>query len=165
MRRALLILLLPCLLVGCLGTQPYYSIDVQQVNRAYVTLKPIFLAFRSAYLRRDAAGMAREYAREQRACRLVDTIDHRDTIDSSTNLYVASSYLDSFCNDIETAYSLWRKAHGQSYDKSLPPTLPGTYFLDGDYNLTEFPILMRHPAGLWKPVTPIATPPTLVPTP
>lgn len=149
------------LLAGCAGTQPYTATDLRQVREAYATITPIYNAFKIAYAKNDEAAMNRLFAREQRACRLVDTIDNRDSINPNTNLFQASAYLDTFCNDIESAYSGWREAHGLSYDASLPKTLPGTYFLDGDYNMTQMPRLLKQPAGLCCTIPP---PPTVSPT-
>lgn len=158
MRRILCSLLILILLAGCTGTQPYTATDLHQVREAYATITPIYNAFKVAYANNNAPAMNRLFARHTRACRLVDTIDSRDTIDSNTNLFEASSYLDSFCNDIESAYSGWRQAHGLSYDKSLPATIPGTYFVDGDYNMTQMARLLRHPAARCCPVQPPAPP-------
>jgi hypothetical protein len=163
MRHTLSVLLAPILilLAGCAGTQPYTSTDLRQVRQAYAEITPIYNAFKVAYAKNDQPAMNRLFAREQRVCRLVDTIDNRDSIGPNTNLFQASAYLDSFCNDIESAYSGWRQAHGLSYDKSLPKTIPGTYFLDGDYNMTQMARLLKRPAALCCTIPP---PPTAPPT-
>lgn len=158
MLRALIALFALVILAGCAGSQPYESIDLQQVTEAYHTITPIYNAFKVAYAANDERQMNVLYAREQRACRLVDTIDARDTIDPNIDLFQASAYLDTFCNDIETAYNAWRQAHHLSYDANLPSTLPGTYFEDGDYNMTQMPIMLRHPAALCCLIAPPATP-------
>ncbi len=131
--------------------------DLRQVQEAYHTITPIYNAFKVAYAANNEAAIYRLYAREQSACHLVDTIDNRDTISANTDLFQASAYLDTFCNDIETAYNAWRQAHHLSYDANLPKTLPGTYFEDGDYNMTQMPILLRHPAALCCSIPPAPT--------
>lgn len=157
MRRTLLMLLAILLMAGCAGSQPYLPIDLRQVHEAYRTITPIYNAFKVAYAANNVPAIKRLYAREQSACHLVDTIDNRDTISPNTNLFQASAYLDSFCNDIETAYNVWRQAHHLSYDANLPKTLPGTYFEDGDYNMTQMPIMLRHPAALCCKIAPPVT--------
>lgn len=166
MRRylPLLLILLP-LIAGCAGTRPYTAKDLRQVNRAYDQLAPIFTQFQAAYNQNNLPAMRRLYAREQRACRLVDTIDKRDSIDPNTNLFTASSYLDSFCNDIETAYASWRKAHHLPYDHAAFLSAPGTYFVDGDYNIVHFHDLMKHPAAFCCAVLTVTPGPSPTATP
>jgi hypothetical protein len=146
-RSSILASLALAVLAGCGVTRPYLSTDLSQVTGAYATIKPIYEGFKAAYDANSATAIAREFAREQRACRLVDDIDNRDTIDPNTNLFSASAALDTYCNDIESAYSGWRKAHGLSYDETLPVTLPNTYFLDGDYDMKQMHLWLSNPAG------------------
>ncbi len=148
MRRDVLLLLLLPLLVACRGTDLYTSRDLAQVKQAYATIKPIYLAFRYAYHHHLTAGIVSNYHREQRACRLVDDINRRDTIDPGTNLFAASDDLDSFCNDIEEAWSYWAPRHGYPYKKSVPASRPTQEFLDGDFNLGKIKAYLRHPSQL-----------------
>lgn len=163
MRRVSLALLALALLAGCAGSQPYSALDLKQVRQSYATIAPIYWAFRKAYIANNFPAMKRLHAKERAACHLEHVVDNRDTIDPNVNLYLASSQIDSFCNDMETAYSEWRKAHGMTYDESLPSTLAGTYFEDGDYNMQEIGRLLRHPAKRCcplvapTPATPVVT--------
>lgn len=109
---------------------------------------PIYRSFKAAYLAQNTAGIRRYYRREQRACHIVDDVDHRDTIDPNVNLFAVSAGLDTLCNDIETAYAQWAKAHGYPYDKSLPPSTPQDVFVDGDASLEKMPDQIKHPAAL-----------------
>jgi hypothetical protein len=147
MRRLPLLSLL-VLLAACRGTSPYTRQDLAQVRHAYRTITPIYRHFKRAYAANNLPAMRRWYHREQRACRLVDQIDQRDTIDANTNLFAASTGLDSLCNDIEYAYAGWREAHGLRYNTKLTPGDPATVFVDGDIALLKMPREMRHPAGL-----------------
>jgi hypothetical protein len=165
MLRLAPLLLLVVLLAGCLGTQPYESVDLVQVRQAYATVAPQYVRFQVAYEENHTQTMLRIYRHVQRGCHFIDAIDKRDTIDASTNLWVASSHLDSFCNDMDTAYNMWRKAHGKSYDQFLPVAAVGTFFVDGDYNLLDFHKLMKSPAGIWRPGTPFVLTSTPGPTP
>jgi hypothetical protein len=163
MRRAAFALLALALLAGCAGSQPYSAVDLKQVRQAYAAIAPVYWSFRKAYVDNNFPAMKRLVRQERSVCHLATVVDKRDTIDPNVNLYLASSYLDSFCNDIETAYNAWRKAHGMSYDDSLPSTLAGTYFEDGDYNIQEIGPLLRNPAKRCCPLVP-PTPATPVAT-
>jgi hypothetical protein len=165
MRRALLLLLLPLLVTGCLGTQPYEHIDLVQVEEAYATIVPQYIRFQTEYEENHTSAWQQTFRQTRKTCAFIDAIDKRDTIDASTNLWVASSHLDSFCNDLDTARATWRKAHGLSYNKFLPISPPGTYFVDGDYNIIDFRKLMKHPAATWRPGTPFVLTTTPGPTP
>lgn len=147
MRRLPLACLL-VLLAACRGTSPYTQQDLAQVERGYRIVPPIYRHFKHAYARNDLPAMTRWYHRERIACRLVDRIDQRDTIDANTNLFAASNGLDALCNDIEYAYAGWRKAHGLHYDTRLTPGDPATVFEDGDIALLKMPLELRHPAAL-----------------
>jgi hypothetical protein len=163
------------LLNGCAGTQIYTPQDVQQVHQAYAMLRPTYLAFKQVYEIGDKALVLKDYAREQRQCRLVDEIDNRDSIDPSTNLFAASVVLDGFCNTIESAYAWWAKNHGYPYNPNLVPDLAGEVFVASDYDLQKIVFYLRHPKSLTiaLTVTPIVGPgltpglvqPTPVPTP
>jgi hypothetical protein len=142
-RLSFLVLLLA--LSACRGTQPYTSEDFHQVRQAYATIPPIYRNFKAAYLAGNRAGILREYRREQRACRLVDVIDNRDTIDPNINLFAVSAGLDTLCNDIEYAYTDWAMKHGYPYDRSITPGRPQDVFVDGDASLEKMPKQMEHP--------------------
>jgi hypothetical protein len=145
MRRLPLLLLLLPAAVACRGTQAYSSTDLQQVRKVYRTVPPIYRAFKAAYFAGNTSLILKEYAREQKACKLVDVIDKRDTIDPNTNLFVASAGLDSLCNDIESAYTGWAIVHHYPHDKSIVPGRAQDAFVDGDTNLEKMPSQMAHP--------------------
>jgi hypothetical protein len=165
MRRVSLVLLALVVLAGCAGSQPYSALDLKQVRQAYAAVRPVYWAFRAAYIANNYPAMKRLFAQEQRACHIEDVVDKRDTIDPNVNLYQASSQVNSFCNDIETAYAAYRKAHAMPYDELVNETLPGTYFEDGDYNMQIIGRYLGNPAKRCCPVvaptpaTPIVTVP------
>ncbi len=145
------LLLIACglvLLASCTGTQPYSQTDLNQVKRAYATITPIYDSFKVAFARDDASSMGKIYTQERRACRQVDVIDERDTIDPNVNLFQASAALDSFCNDIENTYNSWRETRGLSYDKNLPAANKGAEFIDGDANMLKMHLWLAHPSAL-----------------
>lgn len=148
MRYTLLAAPLLLLLSACSPGPPYTQQDLREVNLAYSQIRPIYFDFRSAYIHHDAAGIRSGFEREQVACRLVDKIDRRDSIDPNTKLFTASSALDSFCNDIESAYEYWAKAHHLPYDRTVVRETYPDVFKDGDYNMKRMRKILRDPAGL-----------------
>jgi hypothetical protein len=148
MRASLLLLPLLIVLAGCRGTEPYSKQDLAQVNQAYAEIRPIYRAFEKAYFANDTPRILSYYAKEQRACHLVDEIDARDTIDPNVNLYQASFALDVFCNDIESAYAQWAIAHHRPYDKTVVPSLRDEAFKDGDDYMTNMSKWLKSPSHL-----------------
>jgi len=150
MRLSLILPLAPALLLlaGCRDVQPYSQLDLRQVNQAYAEIRPIYYQFRTAFRYGDAQGIVTGFQREQAACKLVDIIDERDTIDPTTKLFTASSALDSYCNDIESAYAYWAKKHHLPYDKTVQRAGYPDVFKDGDYNMKRMASLLRHPSAL-----------------
>ena len=147
MRRVLLLLPLLAVLAACRGTQAYTAEDLAQVKEAYNNIPPIYIAFKRVYYGGDTAGILAEYHKAQAACRVEDAVDKRDTIDPNTNLFAASSGLDSLCNDMDSAYVQWAKQHHYPYDKSIVPGRREDVFVDGDANLLKMPKQMEHPAA------------------
>lgn len=145
--RWLTLLVLLVGLSACGQTQLYTPQDLRQVRQVYATLPPIYRSFRAAYLAGNKEGILRGYREERKACRLVDEIDKRDTIDPNINLFAASAGFDSLCNDIEYAYMDWAKKHGYPYVKALVPVRPQDVFVDGDFNIKKMPKQMQHPAA------------------
>lgn len=143
-------LVLPLLLVfaGCRGTQPYTSQDLAQVKQADATIVPIYKQFKRDYRSDNQAAIQQTYALEQQACKQVDVIDKRDTIDPNVNLFQASADLDDFCNAIESAYVYWAKRHGLAYDKSIIPGRRQEVFLGSDTDLKTIGKYIRNPAAL-----------------
>lgn len=146
MRRLPLLLLLVAA-AACRGTQSYSTTDLHQVQQAYRTIPPLYRAFKAAYYADNGPLIVKDYAQEQKLCRLVDTIDKRDTIDPNTNLFSASAGLDSLCNDIEAAYTGWAIQHHYPYDKSIIPGRSQDAFVDGDSNLKKMPKQMELPSA------------------
>ena len=144
----LLVLPLLLLLTACsTATRPYTSLDLKQVRSAYVAIRPIYVNFKAAYLRGDTVGILDGFRREQRACRVVDKVDNRDTINPNTNLFQASIGNDDMCNAIESAYVAWAKAHHYPYNKSVVPGDPEDVFLTSDLDLLKMQAYLRHPAA------------------
>lgn len=137
--------LLLIVLTACSLTQPYTQQDLLQVRQGYTTIRPIYIAFRDAYKHKDIAGIRAAFKREQKACRLVDQIDQRDSIDPNIDLFAASAGLDGWCDDIEGVYAYWAKKHHFKYDKSIPVSLPSDAFKDGNKNLKYIPKYLRRP--------------------
>lgn len=148
MRRLLLLVPVLLLLTACGEGAPYTQQDLQEVNQAYAQIRPVYLNFKKAFIHHDAQGIQSGFQREQIACRLVDKIDKRDSIDPNTKLFTASSALDSYCNDIESAYAYWAKAHHLPYDKTVVRETYPDVFKDGDYNMKRMASLLRHPSAL-----------------
>lgn len=147
MRRLFLLAVLMGL-AGCRGTQAYTSQDLAGVKTAEATIVPVYRQFRRDYRRDNRAQIQRTYAREQEACKQVDVIDKRDTIDPNVDLFQASAELDDFCNAIESAYVYWAKRHGLPYDKTIVPGRRQEVFLGSDADLKTIGKYMRHPAAL-----------------
>lgn len=146
--RRLLVLPLLLLLTACsTSTRPYTSLDLKQVRAAYIVVRPTYVSFKAAYLHGDTAGIVDGFRREQRACRVVDEVDNRDTINPNTNLFQASIGLDDMCNAIEQAYVTWAKAHHYPYNKSIIPGDPEDVFLTSDLDLLKMQAYLRHPAA------------------
>ncbi len=147
MRRLYFVGLL-VLLAGCRGTQPYTTQDLKGVTVAQATVIPVYLQFKQDYQSNDPARIEQGYAQEQQACKQVDVIDKRDTIDPNVNLFQASAELDDFCNAIESAYAYWAKKHRLPYDKLIVPGRHQEVFLQSDADLLTFQKYLRHPAAL-----------------
>lgn len=150
MRRIVLLFLpLALLLAACsTTTRIYTSEDLHDVRAAYATIRPIYLNFKAAYFRHDTAGILSGFHQERQACRIVDRVDNRDTINPNTNLFQASIVLDDMCNAIEGAYVSWARAHHYPYDKTIIPGYAPDVFLTSDLDLLKMPAYMRHPARL-----------------
>jgi hypothetical protein len=149
MKRLILPLVLATmLLAGCRGTQPYTSPDLKQVRAGYVLIKPVYLDFRAAYVRKDKPAIIRAYHRERVVCRVPDEIDKRDTIDPNVQLFQASIVLDNLCNAVESAYAYWAKQHGLPYDKNITPGRESEVFAGSDAGLEKIDGYLRHPASL-----------------
>lgn len=146
--RALFLLPLALLAVACRGTQPYSQTDLVEVKQAYVSVHPTYLAFKRAFQAGNGRDIMRLYRREHAQCRLVDTIDKRDTIDPNVNLYQASITLDDMCNAIESAYVFWAKKHRLPYDKIVVPARPREAFVGSDADLKKIKKYFRHPSAL-----------------
>ena len=148
MRRLLVLMIIPAALVACGGKQLYTERDLREVKQTYAVLVPLYLDFRTAYRRGDGHEMVEDYRREQRVCRAVDSIDKRDTIDPNTNLFQVSAGLDNLCNDIESVYAAWEKAHGKPYDKRVIPAFASEAFQGTDKELKDMRKDLRHPSAL-----------------
>jgi hypothetical protein len=148
MRQTVFLILLGLGIAGCRGTQAYTSVDLVQVRSAYATLQPIYVHFKADYLRGDKGGILSYLQREQAACRVVDAIDSRDTIDPNVKLFQASIELDNLCNAIESAYAYWASHHHYSYDKSITPYPPNDAFLIADTDLLKMPGYLKRPSNL-----------------
>lgn len=146
--RKILVIPLLLILAGCRGTQPYTSQDLAQVKQADSTIVPIYKQFKHDYRRDNQAAIQHTYTLEQQACKQVDVIDKRDTIDPNVNLFQASAELDDFCNAIESAYVYWAKRHGLAYDKSIIPGRRQEVFLGSDADLKTIDKYIRDPAAL-----------------
>jgi hypothetical protein len=146
--RKLWLIVIVLFLAGCQGTQAYTKEDLVQVRQAAATIKPIYLQFRHDYFADDTPAVLRDYAQEQRACKLVDLIDKRDTIDPNVDLFQASAELDDLCNAIESAYVYWAKKHGYPYDKTVVPGRKQEVFLGSDADLKTLPKYLRTPRAL-----------------
>lgn len=147
MRTVFLVLALFAL-AACAGSQPYSKRDLSQVHQAYGEIVPIYLSFKQAYMSNDTPGVLRAFHREQQACRLVDVVDKRDTIDPNVQLFQASAALDNLCNDIEGIYVVWAKKHRYPYDKGIQPAFVEDAFKDGDLNVKKLPKYLKHPSDL-----------------
>ncbi len=145
MRKLLLMGLV--VLAGCQGTQAYLPQDLTGVKVAEATVIPLYKQFKVVYKHHDVPGMKKTYAQEQQACKQVDVIDKRDTIDPNVNLFQASAFLDNFCNAIESGYAFWEKSQGLPYDKDLTTGLQREIFISPDSDLKTIGKLMRHPAA------------------
>jgi hypothetical protein len=148
MRKILGLVAVLLFAAGCRGTQAYYPVDLKQVRTAYARIAPIYTNFKEVYGRGDTAGIRRDFKKEQAACRLVDVIDRRDTIDPNVQLFQASVELDAMCNAIESAYVWWAQKHGYPYDKSVIGYRPDEVFVGADAGLLKMPGYMRHPSAL-----------------
>src|SRR5947209_144673 len=102
--RRLFFLGLLVVLAGCRGTQLYTAQDLTGVKVARATVIPVYLQFKRDYRSNNPIRIQQGYAQEQQACKQVDVIDKRDTIDPNVNLFQASAELDDFCNAVESAY-------------------------------------------------------------
>src|SRR5579864_921931 len=148
MRKVLLVVPFLAILSGC-GASPLYSQqDFHQVMQSYSELRPLYIDFRAAFERRSSAEMSRDYAAEQGDCKLVDRVDQRDTIDPNTNLFLVSALLDNFCNDIESVYAAWQKAHHRPYDKTVIPAVLSEAFIGSDKEIQQITKAVRHPSDL-----------------
>src|SRR5437588_46403 len=112
MKQTVFLILLGFTLAGCRGTQAYTAEDLSQVRSAYAALHPIYVNFKADYVRADRRGILTYFHREQLACKVVDQVDSRDTIDPNVKLFQASIELDNLCNAIESAYAYWASKHG-----------------------------------------------------
>lgn len=148
MRTIPVLVALALALGGCRGTEPYISTDLTQVRAGAKTVRPIYVGFRAAFLSGNTRGILSNYRREQRACRLMDTIDARDSIDPNVNLFAASVQLDNMCNAIESAYTYWAQRHGAPYDKGIVAYPPYQVFNAADVGLPLLRHQLRHPAQL-----------------
>lgn len=146
--RKLFFLGLLLVLAGCRGTQPYTAKDLNGVKVAEATVIPVYLQFKRDYQSNEPVRIEQGYEREQQACRQVDVIDRRDTIDPNVNLFQASAQLDDFCNAIESAYAYWAKKHGLPYDKVVVPGRHQEVFLQSDADLLTIHKYLRHPSAL-----------------
>jgi hypothetical protein len=146
--RKLPLLLLALLLAGCAGTRLYTPQDMVQVHQADATIVPIYKSFKRAYVQNYTAGILEAFHREQVACRLVDVIDQRDSIDPNIQLFQASASLDNLCNDIEGIYVGWAKKHHYRYDKSIPPAFVADTFKGADLEVKKLPGYLKHPTDL-----------------
>ena len=136
------------LLAACASTAPYTKQDLQQVREVHGFVVPDYENFKAAYLRHDDRVMQSWYYRSEADCRIEDRVDKRDTIDPNTKLFEASALQDSICNDIEAAWTYWRKAHHLRYDKALVPAALTDAWQDGDLDVKKIPALLRHPRQL-----------------
>jgi len=134
-----------CLLSACGSSQAYSQEDFRQVTQAYSVLLPIYLDFRAAFRHDDFAQMTHDFASRRPACKEVDAVDRRDTIDPNTDLFQLSAGLDGMCNDIESVYAAWRKAHHMTYDKSIVPAFLSQAFNGSDRGLRIMAQFLRHP--------------------
>ncbi len=146
--RRLIFLGLLLVLAGCRGTQPYTAEDLTGVKVAQATVIPVYLQFKQDYRSNNTSRIEQGYAKEQQACKQVDVIDKRDTIDPNVNLFQASAELDDFCNAIESAYAYWAKKHGLPYDETIVPGRHQEVFLQSDADLLTIQKYLRHPAAL-----------------
>lgn len=145
--RRLPVLLVLLLVIGCRGTQAYTRQDLQQVRHAYAVIPPLYSAFKRAFIANNPVQMRRDFRREQVACRPLDQVDQRDTIDPNVNLFEVSVGLDDMCNAIESGYADWNKQHGRPYDRTLTLPAPGQDFVQADTDRLKMPEEMRHPAS------------------
>ena len=145
MRAILVAIATMLLLTACASSQSYTKQDFRQVNHAYSLLLPIYFDFRAAFFRGDFVKMTREFESRRPACKEVDAIDRRDTIDPNTDLFQLSAGLDGLCNDIESVYAAWEKAHHMKYDKSIVPTFLAQAFKGSDRGLRIMAQFQRHP--------------------
>jgi hypothetical protein len=159
MRATVIAIAMMLLLTACASSQKYTQQDLQQVNHAFSVLRPIYLDFRAAFFRYDFVQMTRYFVARRPACREVDAIDRRDTIDPNTDLFQLSAGLDGMCNDIESVYAAWEKAHHMKYDKSIVPSFLSQAFNGSDRGLRIMAQFQRHPADYTTAATPGPTPP------
>jgi hypothetical protein len=136
------------LLAGCASNEPYTQRDLHDVRVAYATLTPIVYDFRRAFFSNDTHGVLSSYHQERIACRLVDAINERDTINPNVKLWQASANLDDFCNDIESGFSTYAIAHHLPYDKKVNPSLRYDVMSQSKVDMKKMPDLLAHPADL-----------------
>jgi hypothetical protein len=135
-------------LVGCASNQPYTQQDLHEVRAASATLTPLVYAFRHAFFSDNTPGVLSAYHQERIACRLVDAIDRRDTINPNVKLWQASADLDDYCNDIESGFSTYAIEHHLPYDKKVNPSLRYDVMQQSKLDMKKMPDLLRHPADL-----------------
>jgi hypothetical protein len=145
MRAILVAIAMLLFLPACASSQEYSHQDLRQVNHAYSLLLPVYLDFRAAFHRGDFAQMTRDFASRRPACKEVDAIDRRDTIDPNTDLFQLSAGLDGMCNDIESVYAAWEKAHHMKFDKSIVLSFLAQAFKGSDRGLRIMAQFQRHP--------------------
>jgi hypothetical protein len=145
-RLGLLSLLL--LLAGCRGTQSFTQQDLSDVKQAWNALNPTMQAFRQGYKTGNASTIQGAFRQNEIYCKIVDGVDKRDTIDPNVNLFQASIALDDICNNIESVYVEWEKAHGLPYDTTIVPSRPGDEFLGLDKEMKKVPNYLRNPGSL-----------------
>lgn len=161
--RIFIILFCALSLAGCGGncfspqgycSSPYARrfspLDLRQVRAVYSNLRPIYEQFKVADRSNNSQGLASAFAREQRLCVRVDTIDRRDTIDPNTNLFQASTGLDTLCNTIESIYAGWREQRHLPFDKSISaaPATDPTVFEGADKTIAHMAKWLEHPSTL-----------------
>lgn len=154
MRTTLVAIIMMLFLTACASSQPYTQRDLQQVNHAFRVLRPIYLDFRTAFFRGDFAQMTRDFASRRPACKEVDAVDRRDTIDPNTDLFQLSAGMDGMCNDIESVYAAWEKAHHMKYDKSIVLAFLSQAFNGSDRGLRIMAQFQRHPREYTTAPTP-----------
>lgn len=146
--RFAILLVLAVALAGCNFTSPPYTqADITQVNEAYHMLHSNYLDFKKAYWSHNDPLLRTSYHRVEQACRIVDVIDNRDSIDPNVKLFSASAELDNFCNDIEVVHAVWAKDHHYHYQAKLLPDIPEETFLGADKCFATMPDLLAHPDG------------------